>query len=307
MKKVDFFIIGAPKCGTTSLAQYLIKHPDISFCKLKEPNYFSKDLKEFQKMNSIQTVDAYMDLFDFDNRKLQGEGSTTYLFSNVAVQNVLQHNPEAKLIVMLRNPIDMTVAWHSQKLKEMQEDEPDLRKAWAKQPARRKGREIPVLCKDVKMLLYKEWCLLGRQLQRLLKQVPETQYHIIFFDDLVDDTENVYRNVLQFLNLPYDGRTEFKAYNEYRECRNFKLNEYRIRLVRYRQNSSVINKWHKTLANMFKTRSIGVQKVLLPIIFKKAKRNDINEEFRKELLSEFHDDICLLEKLTGRNLGPWKR
>lgn len=307
MKKVDFFIIGAPKCGTTSLAEYLKEHPDIDFSRKKEPNFFSTDLGSLRKMSDVQTIDDYLGLFSFQEDKLQGEASTTYLFSTVALRSILEHNPNARLIVILRNPVDMVVAWHTQKLLEKQEDEPDFKKAWAKQHARKKGLEIPPLCTEVKMLYYKDWCLLGRQVQRLFQQVPEAQRHIIFFDDLVEDPEKVYRGVLDFLSIPYDGRTEFKAYNQYRECKNFRLDEFRVRLNRLRKKNPVFNKFHGVITNMLPTQGLGIQKLLLSINYKKAQRKGLDEDFRKELVSEFYDDICLLEQLTGRNLGNWKK
>jgi len=306
MKKVGFFIIGAPKCGTTSLAEYLKSHPDIILSKKKEPNFFSKDLIKFQRLNDIKTFEHYLNLFCFEEKKMLGEASTTYLFSKEAVQHILEYNPAAKMIVILRNPVDMIVAWHTQKLKEKQENEIDFKTAWTKQRERKEGREIPELCTDEKMLFYKEWGLLGEQIQRLFKQVPRSQCHIIFFDDIVADTEKVYRAVLDFLGLKYDGRSEFRAYNQYMECRNHKLDEFRVRLNRIRKKNDLINKMHRSLISLLPAKGLGIQKLLFSINYKKSKRKYLDEDFRKELVAEFHEDICLLEKLTGRYLANWK-
>jgi len=307
MKKVDFFIIGAPKCGTTSLAEYLREHPQVDFARRKEPNFFCKDFSGLHKLSNIKTLNDYLSLFTFENGKIRGEASTTYLFSDTAVNNILKHNSHAKFIAILRNPVQMALAWHTQKLLEKQENEPDFKKAWNKQKDRKRGFNIPPLCTDAKMLYYRDWCLLGYQVQRLFEQVPKGQRHIIFFDDLVENPASVYRRVLDFLELPYDGRTEFPAYNQYQECRSPKLDEYRVRLNRLRKTNPLLRKLHASMTVILPTQGLGIQKLLLSINYKKGKRKKLDEAFRKQLVSEFYDDICLLERLTGRDLGSWKR
>jgi len=307
MNKVDFFIIGAPKCGTTSLAEYLKNHPDINFSRQKEPHFFATDFQGLQKINDIKSFEKYLGLFHFEDDKLTGEASTTYLFSEKAAQNILEYNPEAKMIIMLRNPLNMVVAWHGQKLIEKQEDEPKFEAAWFKQKARKTGQEIPELCIDAKMLFYKDWCLLGKQVQNIFQQVPKRNCHIIFFDDFVTKTSTVYRKTLNFLGLDYDDRTEFRAYNQHKQVRNYQLDEFRVRLNMIRKRNPLINKWHKAITKLIPGQGIGVQKFMLAINYKKAKRGAIDKDFRNKLIDEFHDDICLIERLTGRNLELWKR
>jgi hypothetical protein len=115
------------------------------------------------------------------------------------------------------------------------------------------------------------------------------------------------RGVLDFLDLPYDGQTEFRAYNQYRECKNPRLDEFRVRLTRLRKKNPVFNKLHGAITSMLPTQGLGIQKLLLSINYKRAQRKGLDEDFRKELVSEFCDDICLLEQLTGRDLGTWKK
>jgi len=306
MKKVDFFIIGAPKCGTTSLAEYLKTHPQIVFSQKKEPNFFSSDFAKLQKLNDVRTLQDYLGLFRFQDNKVHGEASTTYLFSKEAIGNILRHNPAARMIAMLRNPVDMIAAWHTQKVKEKQEDELDFEAAWKKQDARMKGREIPALCVEEQMLFYKQWGLLGEQIQRLREQVPRQQCHIILLEDFIEKPLKVYREVLAFLGVPDDGRTEFKKYNTYQECRSQKLDVFRVRLHRFRKRNVYMRAGHRLATRMLPGRGLGVQKLLLSINYRPAERRPIDEGFRQHLMNEFSEDICLLERLIGRDLGPWK-
>ena len=76
MKKPDFFIVGAPRCGTTALCQYLDEHPEIYISKPKEPCFFDHDLSP-----TTLKYKEYLELFEPGYHQLCGEGSTWYLFS----------------------------------------------------------------------------------------------------------------------------------------------------------------------------------------------------------------------------------
>ena len=109
--KVDFFIVGAPKSGTTSLYHYLNEHPEISMSSQKEPDYFSDaDIQNegmYYGKNRIDTSKKYHSLFDDNSEsKLKGEASVSYLFYKNVPQKIKSYNPEAKIIIMLRDPID---------------------------------------------------------------------------------------------------------------------------------------------------------------------------------------------------------
>jgi len=149
----NFFIIGAPKTGTTALSEYLKDHPNIFFCPVKEPHFFDLDTSKRLKLN-LQT---YLSLFAEADPALHqavGEGSTGYLFSKVAVSEILKFNPNSKFIVMLRNPVDLVQSWHSEMYYEGVEDVVDFEKAWKLEQERRQGRNIPKSCWEPKKLFY---------------------------------------------------------------------------------------------------------------------------------------------------------
>src|SRR3990167_9603139 len=106
IKKPNFFILGAPRCGTTSLSTYLREHPNVFFSFPKEVNFFSSDIYSSTLCSDIS---SYLKLFS-NSEEIHlavGEGSVFYLASNCAVPSILQFNPQAKFIVMVRNPVDM--------------------------------------------------------------------------------------------------------------------------------------------------------------------------------------------------------
>src|SRR6056297_204893 len=98
IKKPNFFIIGAPKCGTTSMARYLGEHPDIFFSDPKEPNFFNTDFSE--KIRITTEIKEYLKLFQgADKYRRVGEGTVWYFFSKEAILYILKFNPEAKFIL----------------------------------------------------------------------------------------------------------------------------------------------------------------------------------------------------------------
>ncbi|MCP2728272.1 sulfotransferase family protein [Limnofasciculus baicalensis] len=104
MKKPNLFVVGAPKCGTTSMHNYLGQHPEIFMSSPKELHYFSRDIDCFT--GKIKELYNYLQLFDSaGNAKYIGESSPEYLYSEVASQQIKELCSDAKIIIMLRNPL----------------------------------------------------------------------------------------------------------------------------------------------------------------------------------------------------------
>ena len=162
----DFFLVGAPKCGTTSLAQWLSEHPEVFFSPVKEPHFFNTDASN----RKIRSRDAYAALFSgVESRHLAvGEGSVWYLYSDAAVPRILEANSRARFIVMLREPIAMLRSLYLQQRWAGNENAGSLEEAWRLQDARRAGRKVPLLCANPDQLQYGRICSLGWQVDRLL-------------------------------------------------------------------------------------------------------------------------------------------
>ena len=102
----NFFIVGAAKSGTTSLAEYLKQHPEIFMSEFKEPHYFLPE--GAMASNYYGTWDNYMSLFkDVRNEKAIGEASTGYLYYPESARMIINRIPDAKIIISLRNPVEM--------------------------------------------------------------------------------------------------------------------------------------------------------------------------------------------------------
>ncbi|MCA9260892.1 MAG: sulfotransferase [Planctomycetales bacterium] len=118
----NFFLIGAAKSGTTSLATYLDQHPQVFLCKPKEPNFFAfpedsrpiergpapeERLFELLLQYSVTSRDAYLALFaEAPTASARGDASVRYLYASDAAERIAQFAPDARLIAMLRHPVD---------------------------------------------------------------------------------------------------------------------------------------------------------------------------------------------------------
>ena len=139
----DFFIAGAPKCGTTALFSYLQTHPGIflpaerpgtSRLSAKEPHYYCTDFPNYRRCRSRED---YLRLFtDAAAGTLVGEASVWYLYSEVAIPRIMAEIPKAKFIVLLRNPVNMAHSLHNLLYHTLDEDIADFGCAWEAGPAR---------------------------------------------------------------------------------------------------------------------------------------------------------------------------
>ena len=132
MRKPDFFIVGAPKCGTTAMYQWLDAHPEV-FVPVKEIHYFGADLDHRRPEVSAE---RYNGLFEPAStaHKAVGDVGVWYLMSETAAQEIHAYNPDARIIIMLRRPAQMLYSLHSQLLYSGEEDIADFGEALAAEP-----------------------------------------------------------------------------------------------------------------------------------------------------------------------------
>ncbi len=212
MTKPNFFVVGAPKCGTSALCDYLRDHPNVFMSYPKEPHFFAEDLP---RLRAVTSADAYLDWFSAaaPAHTAVGEGSVWYLYSTVALEKIRAFNPQAKFIAMLRNPVDLVYSLHSQALISLDEDQPDFRTAWGLQDARRQGSSLPKRCREPAILDYARAGMLGQQVDRLLKVCGADATKLILYDEFRTSTEEVYLDVLDFLSVPRIPRDSYPRVN----------------------------------------------------------------------------------------------
>ena len=289
------YLLGAPKCGTTALAQYLSEHPGVSFSRGKEPHYYADDL---DGLRTKRTLEAYRAGFpSLEAGKLLMEGSVWYLYSEVAVANILADRPDARFVVMLRDPVRMLPSLHRQLLNALDEDVEAFDRAWDLSGERAAGRRVPPSCRAPSTLVYTRTALFGSMVERLFDLAGRENCLILFQEEMRADTAAVYGRVLSFLGLPPDGRTAFAPVNEAQRPRSRALQWllHRGRPIR----EAVSGPIKRTLG----LRSLGIQKRLSRANMVKTGGAVIPPGTAARVAAHHADDMRRLGRLLGRDLA----
>lgn len=292
----DFFIVGAGKSGTTALYEYLSAHPSVFMSTMKEPAYFCSDIKG---TNGVRSLDEYRALFGGAKPEAMiGEASAMYLFSSVAIERIMSANPLAKVIVMLRKPEDAARALHQHCLILLREDLENFEDAWHAQPLRAKGLRLPANCPEPKVLQYGEVFSYASQIQRVLSFVPEGQRHFIIYEEFFSDPLTHYAEVLKFIGLPSDGRTEFPIVNGARKNRSKAF----ARLLNMAARDSFPFSIPRRLAHALGLHPLKALADMNSVPVEKVR---LRPAFAAELREYFAPDVARLETLLGRRLKVW--
>jgi sulfotransferase family protein len=187
----NFFIVGAPKCGTTAFYEYLRTHPNILMPEVKEPHYFATDLGAYP---SVKTLEDHTRLFEkaTPQHLRIGEASVYYLRSSVATANIREYNPDSQIIAMLRNPVDMVYSLHSELLDWSLETVSDFETAWRMQERRSPGIDLPRGITSPLLVQYAEVGRFGTQVERFRSMFPSARVKLILYDDFAVSPQRVY-------------------------------------------------------------------------------------------------------------------
>jgi Sulfotransferase family len=294
----DFYIAGAPKCGTSALYAYLNTHPGTAMSRRKEPSYWATDI---MKREACLSLEAYLEQWDgAPPQALRGEASPNYLRSAVAIPRIREATPEARFILILRNPIDMASAWHSQLIRTFDEDVADFEKAWRLQATRLEGRRIPPECIEPEYLQYKRVCALGDQLERFVSLVPEERRLILLLEEFEGDSRAAYRRALDFLGLADDGRADFPIVNRNRNRRVLSL------AGPYRRGLRRLGRLHPPLRAAAAALGLHPSALVGWWDYKEAPRRPLRAAFRAELQHAFEPQILKMEAILGRDFAVWR-
>lgn len=295
MKKPDFFIVGAPKCGTTAMNDFLKQHPEIFIPKIKELHFFGSDLKfNLSRINK----DKYLSLFlDAKDKCRVGEASVWYLYSKLAASEIKEFSPSASIIIMLRNPVDMLYSQHSQFLYNGNEDIECFEEALNAEEDRKHGLRIPPNVIFVEGLFYRETVKYTEQVRRYLHIFGRENVYIIIYDDFKNETAKVYRETLRFLGVSEAFYPEFKVINP-----NKRVHSHRVK--NFLQNPPMITKSIGKVLIPYRIRQRLVEK-FKSLNIKYVPRSPMKPELRKKLQAEFMPEIEQLSELLGRDLTHW--
>jgi hypothetical protein len=267
---------------------------------IKEPHFFATDLGGYPE---VQTPEAYAGLFVRSRPKhlVLGEASVYYLRSSVALERIQEFNPDAKIIAMFRNPVDMVYSLHSQLLYWSEEVVPDFETAWRLQERRRMGLDLPPGIRSPLLVQYAEIGRFGSQAQRVLSLFPKEQVKLILYDDFTASPQAMYDEVIEFLGIPHDQRSEFPRINENKRARMTWLRDF------YRKPPPLLHHAIRRLKQAVGSEGVAsVRQKIVDLNTVKERRAPLSPEFRAELVETFRPEVTLLGRILDRDLSDWK-
>jgi hypothetical protein len=300
----SFFIVGAPRCGTTALSKILARHPQVCFSRPKETHFFVReDLPslDHQILKTHFVEPFYPHLAP--GHTTFGEGSVSSLYSPAAIDQIRRFDPDARFIVMVRNPIDMVYSYHGRLLYLLDEDQRDFRRAWSLQDERAAGRSLPKSCRDPRLLRYGEVAKFADHVERLFAVAGRDRCYVVVFDDFASNAGGVYDSLCSFLDLRIEPPAKLHQKNQHRTYKNRFLQQFlvnpppivvramnaaKITPAAVRQRTKPLRRW---------IRRTNTQPELRP---------PLSPDMRHELADYFAADVAHLSRLLGRDLGHWR-
>jgi hypothetical protein len=303
MTMPNFLIIGAARSGTTSLYTYLSQHPQIYMSFPKEPEFFSYEGLELdfdgpkgkeQTNRDIRRytpadVEGYRALFrNVSGEKAIGEASPMYLYSAQAPGRIKYYIPAAKLIAILRNPVERAYSTFS--LLHLQGREPLNEFSQALQ-----AEEVRIRNKWTWMYHYKNVGFYYVQLKRYFAIFEQDQIRVYLYEDLKAEPFRLVRNILQFLEVDDAFVPEVSVKDNPAGTPKSEI------------FSKLVDKPNpiKTLVRPFLPEQIRKRILASLRTLNLAERAPLAPEVRGELVEVYREDILQLEKLIGRDLSGW--
>jgi hypothetical protein len=290
--KPNFFIVGAPKSGTTAFYTSLSEHPDIGMSRVKEPGFFAADILAGQRRAT--TLEQYLKNFAHANGKSQiGEASPMYLASRKAPIQIAEFNRNARIIVILRNPIDVMESLHSQRLFSGTEHITRFEEAIDSEETRcwRSGR---LRGEPILRLGYREAARFSEQVQRYFEVFGRERVQVILFEEFAGAPRAAYENVLSFLGVQSDGRRNFQIVNASKRVRSRALQStLRQIAVACRLDCLAPTLYQEMGACITRINSAYRPRPLM------------TSELRRRLAKQYQPEVEKLGRLLGKDLNHW--
>jgi len=291
-RRPNTFIVGAPKCGTSSMRYYLDQHPNI-FMAAGEPHFFGSDIKYNEEP---LTKEEYFKFFGgARGEKIVGEKSTWYLYSENAAREIFNFNPNSKIIVQVRNPIEVVHSLHNHLVHHSKrENLRDLEEALDAEHERKQGLRIPENARFPEHYYYTEVPKFTSQIKRYFDFFGRDQVQVVLFDKFITDTLDVYEKTLSFLGVDTNFKPDLEVKNQSKQVRcqtleNIEKSELLVTISRHLLPSKIINPLKKKVRNWNY----------------KNEKKQLKKEIEERLKDEFASEVRRLSNILDRDLMHW--
>lgn len=299
----NFLVIGAAKAGTTSIYYYLKMHPEIFLNKKKETNFFAFENKmlnfkdengEISDINksSINSYDKYIEEFKQANHKAVGEVSPWYLyFAEESAVNIKKYIPNAKLIVILRNPVDRAFSSFMHLVRDGRESKNNFCDALEEEKTRINHNYSP-------LWHYTKAGFYYSQLSEFYQKFNDQQIKVLLYDDFIQNPDDSVRSIFNFIGVDSNIVLPKNMHMNMSGIPNNWISKF---LLSKNFSKSVIKSFMpKGVSEKFHTSKIR-KKILSKTLIKMS----ISKEDREFLKVVYRDDILALQNLIDRDLTHW--
>ncbi len=278
--KINTFIVGFPKSGTTSLHYYLNQHPDVCMSNIKEPNFFSSnEIAELYYDNTvIKKMSDYIKLFDHPNNKILGESSVSYIYYSSVAKKIFNHNKNAKIIIILRNPVDRAFSHFLM----------DNRLGYCNinfKEVISNPKKYP--------LFYQQYVDIGHYYEKLKVYIDifkKENIKILIYEDFIKETQKYVNEVFDFLEIKR-FKVDISPKNIYKKPSNFILEKlYKFKILR----------------NLFNLLPVFLINALKSIFFKGVTKPILDADLKSKLFNIYEDSFIKLSVLIQKDLTKWK-
>ncbi|GMA48836.1 hypothetical protein GCM10025857_01930 [Alicyclobacillus contaminans] len=291
----NLFLVGAAKSGTSSLYHYLRRHPDVFVSPVKEPHYlchqwfpasFTGPGDEGFQANTVRDERQYQALFSAgEGYRVVGEASVYYLYFPDTAERIHALNPHAKIIVILRNPVDRAYSAYMHTVRDGRETL-TFEQALMEEASRRRDGYQP-------LWWYREIGYYANQVKRYMDVFPPEQLRIFLYEDL-QDASRVVQQCFEFLGISTDVEvdTEIRYNMSGRVRSRFWYNFF--------SQPNPVKECIKRVLPRNVSHRLGEKAKALTL-----RKDGMAPQTQEQLKADFRDDILRLQKLIGRDLSAW--
>lgn len=295
----NFLIIGAAKCGTSSLYMYLKQHPEIYMSAVKEPHFFSftsetKKTKGPGDTVSVAITDIaeYESLFDgVKDEKAIGEASPTYIYQPQAPERIHQLIPDVKIIAILRNPAERAFSAYMHVVRDRRETANGFAHALAMENNRINENWGPIWH-------YKNGGFYYQQLRRYFDLFPRDNIKIFLHEDFRKDQKSLLRDIFKFLEVDTSFEPDISVkFNVSGEQKNRFIHTLTLMLfetpnpIRWFSRNLIPERLRWKVTNHIRRLNL--------------KKQSIPQDIKTDLIKQYQEDILQLEDLINRDLSNW--
>jgi len=290
-----FILAGAPKCGTTSLWEYLQVHPDVCTCVMKEPKFFYGGIINIQEPDSPKPnlpgnynkgLPWYQSLFrQCKTKNVIGEATGNYFSASESPQLIKKHLPDITLLFILRDPVERIYSHYWQEI--------------------RSGNKLPNFNTLIQQHnpAFERYAYISKyqiHIQRYYKYFSKEQINIFLFDDLKNNPKKLIHEVYQTINVNpnFLPKNIGKQFNKRRMPYFYWVDKTLFRLSNIYRTTIKQNppRWLHQFALMMLNSNSKIRKF-----------PPMSKSIRKDLVAKYEETIEFVETTLNRSLPSWRQ